>query len=190
MSIKDILKKWKKDVSTTANSSIGGHYDPALNTVTAPAPTWAPPAGPTVGVTGSVLTTGASYGTWNIVGSGAGGAAYINPNTYSISYGAPPTDIMKLQNFTGKEIVKLTQEGKVIWTDPEMNEDEAAQAFGRSMQYSAELKAGITKTVKSQMRDTVFEEIINIAKQKGSLTADDLTYLLEASKIIEKLKGG
>ena len=185
MSIKDVLKKLK---SKPTISSIGGSYDPTLTATTGPTTSVTVPT-VTTGAVGPVLTTGTSYSTWNI-GSGAGGAAYINPNTYSISYGPPPTDIMKLQNFTGKEIVKLTQEGKVIWTDPEMNEDEAAQAFARSMQYSAELKAGITKTVKSQMRDTVFEEIINIAKQKGSLTADDLTYLLEASKIIEKLKGG
>jgi len=52
------------------------------------------------------------------------------------------------------------------------------------------MQAGITHGVKLRMRDSVFADLIEIAKEKGSLTADDLTYLLEASKIVEKLKGG
>jgi hypothetical protein len=43
--------------------------------------------------------------------------------------------------------------------------------------------------VKQRMRDAVFEELIDMAKSKGSLTADDLTYLQQAAKIMDKLKG-
>lgn len=39
------------------------------------------------------------------------------------------------------------------------------------------------------MRDTVFEEMISLAKEKGSLTVEDLTYLHTAAKIMDKLKG-
>ncbi len=190
MSIKDFLNKWKKEVDVTMDntmiSSIGATYNPSLSTIAVPAPI--PATGAVTGAAGTyVHTTGGSLTAWTVAG---GPTTYVNPNTFSVTYNFPQTDILKLQNTSGKEIVKLTHEGRVIWADLEMNEDEAAQAFSRSMQYSAELKAGITKAVKTKMRDTVFEEIISIAKQKGSLNVDDLTYLLEASKIIEKLKGG
>lgn len=39
------------------------------------------------------------------------------------------------------------------------------------------------------MRDMVFEELIDIAKENGPLSAEELTYILRASKIVEKLKG-
>jgi len=51
------------------------------------------------------------------------------------------------------------------------------------------MAAGISDRVKYDARDSVFTELINIAKEKGPLSADDLTYFLEASKIMEKLKG-
>jgi hypothetical protein len=199
MSIKDFLSKWKTNVDesvtkaqidATMNSSIGSMYDPTtFGTVTvtsAPIPAPAPVSLPTLtSTTGAFLATGSSsYGIRNITNGG-----YINPSTYNGSFNISKSDIVRFSNSAGKEIVRLTQEGKVIWADPEMNEDEAAQAFTRSLEVSAELKAGITKAVMVRIRDSVFEEIINIAKQKGTLTADDLTYLLEASKIMEKLKG-
>jgi hypothetical protein len=83
----------------------------------------------------------------------------------------------------------LNLDGSVTWPNG-IEIDEAAEAFGKSLQLGAEMRAGINKSVKLKMRDSVFEDLISIAKEKGSLTAEDLTYLLEASKIVEKLKGG
>jgi hypothetical protein len=83
----------------------------------------------------------------------------------------------------------LNLDGSVTWANG-IDIDAAAEAFGKSLHMSAEIQAGISKAVKLKMRDSVFEDLINIAKEKGSLTAEDLTYLLEASKIVEKLKGG
>lgn len=188
--IKELLAKWKQatEDQTIMDNTMASTTIPSKS-VSSMGSTYIPTPAPAPNLTippGSYLTS-TGYGTaWNT----AAGTAYINPTTYNVTFTIPPVDILKLQTITGKDIVRVTQDGEVIWADPEMNENEAAQALTRSMQQSAELKAGITKTVKSKMRDTVFEEIINIAKQKGSLTADDLTYLLEASKIIEKLKGG
>ena len=88
-----------------------------------------------------------------------------------------------------QEIVRLNIDGSVTWAS-EIDIDAAAEAFGQSLQMGAEMKAGISKSVKLRMRDSVFEDLIGIAKEKGSLTAEDLTYMLEASKIVEKLKGG
>jgi hypothetical protein len=102
---------------------------------------------------------------------------------------APPTHIIAFSKPSSQEIVRLNLDGSVTWPNG-IEIDEAAEAFGKSLQLGAEMRAGINKSVKLKMRDSVFEDLISIAKEKGSLTAEDLTYLLEASKIVEKLKGG
>jgi hypothetical protein len=117
----------------------------------------------------------------------AGGAGGMGGSIFTMT---PPTNIVTFSKpSTNQEIVKLNVDGSVTWANG-IDVDAAAEAFGQSLQIGAELRAGITKTVKLKMRDSVFEDLINIAKEKGSLTAEDLTYLLEASKIVEKLKGG
>ncbi len=88
----------------------------------------------------------------------------------------------------GKEIVRLEPDGTVVWSK-DIDIDEAAAAFGKSIQLGAEISAGITYGVKQRMRDVVFEEIISMAQEKGSITAEELTYLHKAAKIIDKLKG-
>lgn len=100
----------------------------------------------------------------------------------------PNPDIISLRGDGNKEIVRLTKEGEVIWADG-IKVDEAAEAFTRTIYLSTEMKAGITARIKSTIRNSLFDEIIHIAKVKGSLTADELTLMLEASKIMEKLKG-
>ena len=89
----------------------------------------------------------------------------------------------------GGELVRLNRDGTITWSNG-IDVDEAAEAFGRAISLGAEMQAGITEGTKRRMRDSVFADLIEIAKEKGTLTADDLTYLLEASKIMEKLKGG
>jgi hypothetical protein len=100
-----------------------------------------------------------------------------------------PTNIVSLIGDAGKEIVRLNLDGSVTWAN-EINVDEAAEAFARSLKISAELQAGINKAVKSAIRDQIFEEIIEIAKVNGKLTVDELTFMYESSKIMEKLRGG
>lgn len=119
---------------------------------------------------------------------GAGGNISIGAGGFGTFAYTPPPNILSLQ-LQGKEIVKLNTDGSVVWANG-INIDEAAEAFARSLSLSAELMSGITKTTKRKMRDSVFEDLIKIAEEKGSLTAEDLTYLLQASKIVEKLKGG
>ncbi|MFI5405740.1 MAG: hypothetical protein ACHQ1D_04420 [Nitrososphaerales archaeon] len=119
------------------------------------------------------------------------GTVTINPNTFSstisnINY--QPPYIIQFNN-NGKEIVKLRNDGTVEWTNG-IQIDEAAEAFAKTLALGAEMSAGITKKVKLEMRDSVFEDLIAIAKERGSLTAEDLTFLLQGSKIVEKLKGG
>jgi hypothetical protein len=147
-------------------------------------------------------TTAPSNYVYSSIGAAAGGNVTIaNPSQYTINAGmgsvqggmfqqAPPTSIISLYGAgSSKEIVKLNLDGSVEWANG-IDIDAAAEAFGRSLTLATEQKAGVNQRVKLEMRDSVFNDLINIAKEKGSLTAEDLTYLLEASKIVEKLKGG
>lgn len=135
--------------------------------------------------------TGYTSGMITTAMGGGGGGFYGGVNMGNAAMQAsPPTYAIKYTNpTTNKEIVRVTPEGKVVWAD-DIEIDEAAEAFSRALSVGAELKAGITERVKRDMRDSIFEDIIEIAKQKGSLNAEDLTYLLQAAKIMEKLKGG
>lgn len=117
------------------------------------------------------------------------GTVYAGSGVYSSIGATQPTSVISLRVGTSNnEIVRLNKDGSVSWSD-EIAIDAAAEAFSKTLMLGAEMAAGITQSVKYRMRDSVFEDIINIAREKGSLTADDLTYLLEASKIVEKLKG-
>lgn len=134
--------------------------------------------GGNAGMAGNIVAANPS--SWITLNSGMGGQFAMTPPAHIITFSKPSTN---------QEIVKLNLDGSVTWANG-IDVDAAAEAFGQSLQLSAEMKAGISKSVKLKMRDSVFEDLINIAKEKGSLTAEDLTYLLEASKIVEKLKGG
>lgn len=97
------------------------------------------------------------------------------------------TDKLEIIDSKGNSIVTLTDAGEVIWNN-NIQVNEATEAFGKSFHLGAEFAAGIKESMKLSVRDSVFKDLISIAKEKGSLTAEDLTYLLEASKIVEKLK--
>lgn len=137
----------------------------------------------------SIYGGGATYGTGYVTT----GTTTINipsstwGGTFTIPAPNPNAPIITYTN-NSKEIVRLEKDGKVVWNG-DIEIDEAAEAFAKSMTLGAEMAAGITRKVKLAMRDSVFEDLIEIAKEKGSLTAEDLHYLLQASKIVEKLKG-
>ena len=89
----------------------------------------------------------------------------------------------------GTEIVRIEKDGTVIWKSG-IYIDEAAVALGKSLSLGAEMAIGITNIVKQKMRDAVFEEMISLVKEKGTLDEVDLTYLWQAAKIMDKLRGG
>jgi hypothetical protein len=177
--VRKVLNKMKKEMR---NKSI------------TPAPSPVSIAGNgSISTTGSILSTG--YGlsypsTWSATsssyvttGQSASSSSYtVGSNLHNMS------SIITFNKAGGAEVVRLNSDGTIKWANG-IEIDEAAKAFARSVQLGAEMSAGITKGAKLRMRDSVFADLINIAKEKGSLTADDLTYLLEASKIVEKLKG-
>lgn len=163
--------------SATVNTSLTGTLTSTVatsGTITTTVPSYSP-----AWITGTTAVA-PTYGTTYTMGPIASmGATFVPP--------APPTHLISLTN-AGKEIVRLNADGSVTWNQ-EIQIDEAAKAFARSISVGAEMAAGISKSAKLRMRDSVFTDLISIAKEKGSLTAEDLTYLLEASKIVEKLKG-
>jgi len=167
-----------------------------LNTAS-PAPVINPAGNITVSSIGSGY--GGSLPTYTI-NSGVAGSGYVyNAVTSSPYVGTGnftvgtnlhnSASVVSFYNNSNTEIVRLNKDGTITWGNG-INVDEAAEAFGRAVSLGAEMQAGITAGAKRRMRDSVFLDLIGIANEKGSLTADDLTYLLEASKIIEKLKGG
>lgn len=136
-------------------------------------------------VPNTITSSTYAIGTGLLAGAGIS-AATINPAGYiNTTYSK---DFVFYGN-DGREIVRLNSDGSITWKNG-YQVDEAAENFGRMMKLGAEMAVGITARVKHDMRDSVFEDLIEIAKQKGSLSAEDLTYLLNASKIVEKLKGG
>jgi hypothetical protein len=117
-----------------------------------------------------------SNGAYGVIANGqVGGSQFIQDTEIIAVYGADGV------------IVSLNIDGKVTWAEG-YTPDDAAEKFAQSLRLSSELAAGITATSKANMRDSVFNDIIEIAKAKGPLSVDDLTYLLSASKIVERLK--
>lgn len=137
----------------------------------------------TVGaITASTPPVGSIYS----INNASGTAGWSQPNfAFNTSSN---TSTIAFYNFANKEIVRLNKDGTVTWAD-EINIDDAAAAFGRAIQLGGEISSGITYGVKQRMRDSMFAEMIEMANTKGSLTADDLTYLHQAAKIMDKLQG-
>ena len=138
-----------------------------------------------------------SYNYSNLTGISAQSVGSVFPgaiagSTYSSSYGtissAVPAYSVAFRNNQNKEIVRLNTDGSVTWGDG-ATVDEAEEEFAKAMMLGGEICAGITYGVKQRIRDAAFEELIDMAKTKGSLTADDLTYMLQAAKMMDKLKG-
>lgn len=135
------------------------------------------------GAAGQVLSvsnggSGGSSALWGLY-NGTGGASISTPTS---------STVLTIYGSNKAELVRINNDGTVTWQD-DVLVDEAANSFAQSLNIGAEKAAGITYGVKQRMRDAVFEEIISMAKEKGSLTSDDLTYLWQAAKIMDKLKG-
>lgn len=159
---------------TIINTGIGYLSTPVITTATATT------ASAYIGSTNNTsITSGSTFSSPYYATSGFTGS--YTPASYA-------TNIITLYNRLGKKVVELNEDGKVTWANG-IEVDEAAEAFGRSLNLSAEQKIGITSNVKMKMRDSVFNDLIDIAKEKGPLSVEDLQYLLSASKIVEKLKG-
>lgn len=115
------------------------------------------------------------------------GTLYGGAGTYYGTATAASQDFKLYRPGTVEVLLTVEKNGTVRWHDDILDTDAAAEAFKRSVELGVELKAGISNAVKLRMRDSVFEDLINLAKERGPLTAEDLTYFMEASKIVERL---
>lgn len=193
--------KKKKEVKEEKTTSSSGYIPVPAPTTNANGVTFTANAGTAMGTINTVLTGAAGAagnvgnGTWyNITSAVAPPVAAGNVYNVGTGFGQfaignyQSSNIISLSNSNG-EIVRLNIDGSVTWKNG-IEIDEAAEAFSKALRLSVELQSGLTKKVKAEMRDTVFEEIIEIAKKNGSLTVDELTFMYESSKIVEKLRGG
>ena len=96
--------------------------------------------------------------------------------------------ILTICNAQNKEIVRIESDGAVIWPNG-VDIESAAVIFGNSLKLGVEYAAGITDSVRSDIKRNIYNEIIEECKSKGFLTVDDLTYLQEATKIVDNLRG-
>jgi hypothetical protein len=96
--------------------------------------------------------------------------------------------IIVMNRANGTTLLTVHNDGLVEWAG-DIDVDKASIAFASSLSIGVERAVGITTLKKQQLRDAVFEEIISMAKSKGSLTADDLTFLHQSAKIMDKLSG-
>jgi len=142
-------------------------------------------------INSSIMSAGSMIGAANYSYNTVTTTPYVAPASFTIGTNLHnATSVVAFyKGACGGELVRLNRDGTITWSNG-IDVDEAAEAFGRAISLGAEMQAGITEGTKRRMRDSVFADLIEIAKEKGTLTADDLTYLLEASKIMEKLKGG
>jgi hypothetical protein len=168
----------------------GRNKKPTVNKATKPVASAAAPMASMGVLTGTaVMPNAATSGPLVFTTGGQNATSQFSANVYpSMGVTQAPPHIFQLYQ-QNKEIVRLTDDGKVVWANG-FEVDEAAEALGKTMVLSSEIRSGITKRVKADMRDSIFNDLISIAEKKGSLSAEDLTFLLEASKIMEKLKGG
>ncbi len=166
-------------ISTATTTGQGGSVYTTNPVWSAGYTTTTVPSGYYQGLTGNLLQNGAN---------GVTGASWTSAIGSTAGYQASTPNPMVLSDNKSQEICRIEPDGKVIWANG-IDVDEAAEAFSRSISIGTERKAGITERVKCEIRNAIFEEIIAIAKEKGSLTSDDLTLMLEATKIMEKLKG-
>ena len=167
--------------------------------ITVPTPVPINPAGtitisasapPTYSINSNMISNGSLIGAANYSYNTITSTPYVSPASFTIGTNLHnATSVVTFYNGGNSEIVRLNKDGTITWANG-INIDEAAESFGKAIALGAEMQSGITAGTKRRMRDSVFADLIDIAKEKGSLTADDLTYLLEASKIMEKLKGG
>ncbi len=97
-------------------------------------------------------------------------------------------DWITVQSRKGVPIVRIDPFGEVIW-DAQPNETEAAEALRRSFRISTEMAAGVTETTKMNIRNSVFEEILSVVQKHGTINEEQLTFLWEGAKIMDKLKG-
>ena len=99
----------------------------------------------------------------------------------------PPSELLVIRNYTNDVLVTLYPDGRVEWAD-NIEIDEAAAKFSAMLNISPDIIANIKYENKKKIRDSIFEDMIELAKDKN-LTVEDLTCMWHTAKMMDKLRG-
>jgi hypothetical protein len=153
--------------------------------------------------TGSITTTmlGTANSAWvNQTHMYKGGSNGIVNGSYGIGSGISGNAPKSRANLTvagkgfciaidgedGEEIVRLRNDGKVVWKNG-VQLDEGVKAFSSLLRLGVAESAGVGASVREEIRSQVYADLIAMAKEKGSLTEEDLTFDRDSCILVEKL---
>jgi len=143
----------------------------------------------TISLTGNVSGAGA----FGIGGQGSSGAWHgtttaatsASTGRSRVSFGGG-NSVIALYGDDGEEIVKLRGDGIVVWKSG-TQVDEATKAFSLALRQGAAMTGGITAVVKAEIRNEIYANLIALAKEKGNLSIEDLTFDRDSCILVEKL---
>ena len=136
---------------------------------------------PIVNANGAIVGNGGTPYVYNVssINSGLVNTGFVG-NNYSY-------DVISFRGKDNKEVVSVKSDGTVVWADG-IQINEAAEAFSRSMTLGSEMCAKITSRVRREIKDVIFDELHKLALEKGSITAEDIKYFHQCTKLMDKLK--
>lgn len=137
-------------------------------------------------VSGVINSTGCTTGPLGSAYPPSNSTGMLNNYWYSNNFIQTTSEVI-VKNNIGEELVRINDDGTVEWKNG-IKIDEAAESFSKSLTLGMELVSGINYKTKQAIRDIVFSELIGIAKEKGTLDATELTYMLQTAKIMDKLR--
>lgn len=136
----------------------------------------------------NTLTTSANNGV-SIQGSNSFTLTNYQPKT-NLTLSPSGNEYLLAISYEDTEIFRLDYNGKSTWKDG-IQVDRAAEAFSRAIQYGITETTGLNKTVRRELRmagwDAAFEEIIRAVEAGRNLDTEELTYMRDAIKILDKL---
>lgn len=142
---------------------------------------------------GNVLVSGQSGVANGANGAGGAGAGIGNGVSASKYYNNKANITVAGKGFCiaisgedGEEIVRLRNDGKVVWKNG-VQLDEGVKSFSSLLRLGVAESAGVGASVRREIREQVYADLIAMAKEKGSLTEEDLTFDRDSCILVEKL---
>jgi len=114
--------------------------------------------------------------------SGSGIFSSMDHSRISVGAGS----LITMFNSNNEEVVRLREDGIVIWKHG-INIDDATRAFSIALRQGAVVCSGVGAIARTEIRSEIYANLINLAKEKGSLTIDDLTFDRDSCILVEKL---
>jgi hypothetical protein len=138
-----------------------------------------------VSVTNHTGIVNGSYGGGGIGSISASAASKYYNNKANITV-AGKGFCIAIDGEDGEEIVRLRNDGKVVWKNG-VQLDEGVKAFSSLLRLGVAESAGVGASVREEIRNQIYADLIAMAKEKGSLTEEDLTFDRDSCILVEKL---